>query len=245
MNFIQKNLNPFLVVCLATTIFSCNNNAEKKAEPEKTVDTVVTTTTTTTPPAPAAFTPFDIVEINHTVKDYAKWKTGFDADSTARSASGLEFVVTGRGNENPNNLMIALIASDVQKAKDFAKNPRLKEVMEKNGVISKPDIAYYHVIRFNPDSKEKQWVLITHKVKDFDAWLKVFDNEGTANRAGQGLIDVLLARGIDDPNLVHIVFDIKDMAKGKAAVFSEEKKKLMMDAGVEGKPKIEFFTTAD
>lgn len=74
--------------------------------------------------------------------------------------------------------------------------------------------------------------------------LKVFDNEGTATRANQGLIDLVLARGVNDSNLVHLVFDINDMAKAKSAMHSDAKKKLMMSAGVIGTPQIEFYTTA-
>jgi hypothetical protein len=94
-----------------------------------------------------------LVEINHTVKDFAKWKVAFDIDSAACKASGLEFIVIGRGAEKPNNLFIALTATDDQKAKAFAADPRLKDVMQKNGIISKPEINFYHVIRFNPESK--------------------------------------------------------------------------------------------
>lgn len=241
MSFLQKNLNPLLTLCLAAALFSCNNNVEKKTGPSEAGDTSVATTSNT----PAAFTPFDVVEISHTVKDYAKWRPAFNTDSTARKASGMEDIVVGRGIDNPNNLAIALKISDVQKAKDFAADPRLKDIMEKNGVISKPNVDFFHVIRFNADSKEKQWVLITHKVKDFDAWVKVFDAEGPATRASYGLIDVVLSRGIDDPNIVHIVFDIKDMAKAKARMNDPELKKLMTEAGVEGAPKIEFYTTAE
>ena len=185
------------------------------------------------------------MEINHTVKDYAKWKPAFDADSTARIASGLGFIVIGKNDAKPNNLVIAFTITDIQKTKDFAASPRLKDVMQKNGVISKPVISYYHVIRNNPDAKGKQWVLVTHKVKDFDAWLKVFDAEGAATRASFGLTDVALARGIDDPNLVHIVFDITDMAKAKARMSDPALKKLMGDAGVISAPTIEYYTTAD
>jgi hypothetical protein len=188
---------------------------------------------------PAA--PFDVVEISHTVKDYATWKKAFDADEPNRKGAGLNFIVLGRSNENANNVTVYLHATDLAKAKTFSASPKLKEVMEKNGVISKPDIKYYKVIRINPDSKEKSWVQVTYKVKDFDAWLKVFDGEGTAKRATQGLVDVLLARGIEDPNIVHMVFDITDMAKAKAAVTSEEKNKLRMKAGMIGTPKIEFI----
>jgi len=191
---------------------------------------------------PAA--PFDVVEITHTVKDYALWKKAFDADELNRKGSGLNFIVIGRRNENPNNLTVVLHASDVAKAKTFSASPRLKEVMEKNGVVTKPEFNYYKVIRINPDSKETSWVQITYKVKDFDAWLKVFDGEA-AKRATQGLIDVVLARGIEDPNIVHMVFDITDMAKAKASVTSEEKNKLRVSAGMIGSPKIEFYNAAE
>jgi hypothetical protein len=217
------------------------------APPEKTVEQTPTVTPapdTTASPAPA-FKPFDMVEITHAVKDYGTWKTAFDNDSAARIANGLKFLVIGREESKANNLMVVLQAADVAKAKAFAADPRLKEVMDKNGVVSKPDIGYWHVLRFNPDAKEKTWVVITHRVKDYDAWLKVYDTEGTATREAEGLYDVVLARGVDDPNMVQIVFDIKDLALAKASISSDKKKALMMSAGLEGPPMIMYYTTAE
>jgi hypothetical protein len=244
----KKTFKLLLAIAVATVVFSCNNSADTAKDSSKDT-TKVTDTVAAAPvaatPAPAAFTPFDVVEIAHTVKDYAKWRTAFNMDSTARKASGLTDIVVARENDKPNNIFIALNVSDIQKAKDFAASPRLKDVMKKNGVTSKPEIAFFHTLRFNAESKEKTWVMVTHKVKDFDAWLKVFDSEGTANRASQGLIDVVLARGIADSSIVQLVFDIKDLAKAKASIFSEEKKKLMTGAGVIGVPKIQFYTSAD
>ena len=132
---------------------SCNNNTEKTEDTVKNTDTA---TTIVTPPAPPAFSPFDMIEISHTVKDYAKWRPAFNADSTARKASGLEDIVVGRGIDNSNNILMAMKVSDVQKAKAFAADPRLKDVMEKNGVTSKPEISYMHVLRFNAESNEKK-----------------------------------------------------------------------------------------
>jgi len=244
----KKIVKLVLAIFITSLVFSCNNSADTaNATPKDSTATKDTVAAATVPanPAPAAFKPFDVLEISHAVKDYAAWRPAFNTDSTARKASGMSDIVVGRGIDNPNNLLVVLNVSDVQKAKDFAASPRLKEVMTKNGVISKPIAGFFHIIRFNPDSKEKQWVVVTHKVKDFDTWLKVFDNEGTANRANQGLYDVVMARGIGDSSIVQLVFDIKDLAKAKASILSEEKKKLMMSAGVEGKPKIQFYTSAE
>lgn len=241
----MKQFSKALTVMAMLLAAACNNAPEQAANSS----TAATSDTakSTAPPVDvkATFTPFDVLEINHTVKDYAKWKPAFDADSAARIASGLAFIAIGKNDARPNDLVVAFRVADLQKAKDFVADPRLKDVMEKNGVISKPAINYYHVIRNNPDAKGKQWVLVTHKVKDFDAWLKGFDAEGTATRATFGLTDVAVARGVDDPNLVHIVFDITDMAKAKARLSDPALKKIMEEAGVISAPTIEYYNRAE
>ena len=228
---------------MALLLFSCNETKKEEAT-EAGVPVTDSTASSKVNPEPV-FQPFDIVEIAHTVKDFDKWKPVFINDSTARKESGLSELVLGRGMDNPNEMRVVLECADLAKAKAFMADPRLKAVMEKGGVNTKPDVQFYKIVRFNPDAKEKKWVIIDHKVKDFDAWLKVFDQEGDAKRAEEGLFDAALGRGIDDPNLVHIVFDVKDVEKAKASLNSADKIKLMQSAGVEGKPMIKFYNTAE
>jgi hypothetical protein len=239
MTKIRSVLQLMLAFIIASAFFSCGGSATKSTGDTTAHDSTIAAKTA----APAALAaPFDMAEITHTVKDYARWRPDFDADSTDRKETGMQTLAVGRGIDSANRVVIALKLSDVTKAKAFVAAPKLKYIMAKAGVSSKPDVKFFHVIRFNPNSHEKQWVLVTHKVKDFDAWVKVYDGEGTAKRASEGMVDVVLARGIDDPNLIQIVFDITDMAKAKAAIFSDEKKKLMMSAGVTGAPLIQFYT---
>jgi hypothetical protein len=236
----MKNLlRSLLALCFAGLLFSCGNNTESaKDEPAKAADT----TAAAPAAAPAVFSPFKVVVIRHKVADYAKWRPGFDAHDSARKAYGLSIIGVERGIDNPNDILIAHKVSDLQKAKDFTTSPGLKEAMAKAGVIGKPDISFYEVIRMDTSKVEStDRIIITHKVKDFDAWVKVYDAEGKDKRASEGMVDRVLARGVDDPNIVHIVFAVTDMAKAKAAITSEEKKKLMTSAGVEGKPDIAFF----
>ena len=246
MTRIKSILQLLPAFVIAATLVSCGGSANKSTgDTTKMADTTKKADTAKKAMRSAMTAPFDVVDIIHDVKDYSKWRPVFNADSVNRKAAGLEDLVVGRGADKPNRILIVLKVSDMAKGKAFAADPKLKETMDKGGVISKPERAYYHVIRANTESHEKQWVVINHKVKDFDAWLKVFDGEGKAKRAGEGLVDVVLARGVDDPNMVHIVFDVTDMAKAKAAMFSDEKKKLMESAGVIGKPSIEFYTSAE
>jgi len=191
------------------------------------------------------FKPMKVMIIKHTVADYDKWKSLFDAHISKRMEYGQTDVDLLRRIENPNDVLIVEQISDVQKAKAFTALPDLKETMQKAGVTGAPQFEYYDVLR-NDESQvtTKERIVVTHKVKDFDAWLKVYDSEGKSTRASQGMLDRVLARGIDDPNLVHIVFAATDLSKAVKAINSESKKKLMTSAGVVGKPDIEFYQQA-
>ena len=105
-----------------------------------------------------------------------------------------------------------------------------------------PTFSYIDVVR-NDDTKidQKERLMVVHKVKNYNAWLKVYDGEGKETRAANGLIDRGLGRGVNDSNMVYIVFAITDMAKAKARLSSPELKKIMTDAGVEGAPKSFFY----
>lgn len=239
MRKIKSVLQLMLALIIATVFFSCGGPANKS-----TGDTTAHDSSTAAKPAAdtTLAAPFDVAEVAVIVKDYDKWKPVFEAYGTNRKANGMQDLAIGQVVDSTNHLLVVFNIADVAKAKALIADPKTKADMLKSGVISKPHISYFHVIRFNPNSHEKQWITVTHKVKDFDAWLKVYDGEGTAKRQSNGMVDVALARGIDDPNIVHIVFDITDMAKAKADIFSDEKKKLMMSAGVTGAPSIQFYT---
>jgi len=246
MTRIKSALQLLPALVLAAVLVACGGSATKSAgDTTKMADTTKKADTSKKAMHPAMAVPFDVVEVIHDVKDYSKWRPIFNADSTNRKAAGMEDIVVGRSDDKPNHILIVLKVSDMAKGKAFAADPKLKETMDKAGVVSKPEMTYFKVIRVNTESHEKQWVVVTHKVKDFDAWLKVYDGEGKDKRASEGLVDVALSRGIDDANLVQLVFDITDMAKAKAAITSDEKKKLMESAGVVGKPSIEFYTTGE
>lgn len=185
--------------------------------------------------------PFNALVIKHTVADYSVWKSVFDADSTKRIAAGLHKIGVSRGIENPNLVNIAFMVEDVQKAKAFRSDPSRKEVMDKAGVISAPMVKFIKVLRMTKEmQKLLDYVEVTIKVKDFDAWLKVFDGEGAAMRTKDGMVDLVLAQGIDDPNLVYLVFKITDLAQAKAAMDNPARQKLMKKSGVIGQPEVYY-----
>lgn len=178
-----------------------------------------------------------VVIMQHPVSDYAHWRPYFDADDSARKSYGITSIAVGRGIEDPNNLILYFKIEDTTKGNAFMNRPDLKPLMDSAGVMAAPTMQYVNAVR-NDTSKTdiKDRILVMHKVKDFDAWLKVYDNEGMEKRKSYGIVDRGLARGMNDPGMVYIVFAISDWDKANARMNSEELKKIMTDGGVEGPP---------
>jgi hypothetical protein len=229
--YMKKKLTMLALIGLAS-FSSCNNATEEKKPADST--TAIT-------PAKPVFTPFDVSTVTIKVKNFAVWKTAYMAGDSARKAYGLTHYVYARSMDDSNVVMIINKVDDIKKANEFRSTPNLKAAMQKAGVIGAPTVAYAHVIR-NDDTKidEKDRVMVSHKVKDFAAWLKIYDAD-SQNRIAGGLIDRGMARDVADSNLVHLVFAIKDMTKAKAMMNSPELKKTMEQGGVQGPPTFFFY----
>ena len=224
------------------TFTSCKKESDKEVTTEPKVEETKAPVVAETP----VFEPFKVMAVTHIVKDFDAWKKSFDEHESMRTNNGITLRAMGRDMTNPNKVIIFLKIDDLQKAKDFSASPNLKEAMQKGGVISKPEIVYVDVLRFQESPAEfKDRIRVAHKVKDFDTWLKVYDAEGAATRLANGLIDRSLSRNIDDPNLVYITFAVSDMTKAKARLADPALKKIMTDGGVISKPVIDFYTSLD
>lgn len=228
-------LKPVLALVFTVAFFSCKNNQRENTVSMELRDTVSTT-----------FEPFKIIIIKHKVADYDKWRRVYNSNDSIRDAYAIKHFFVGRGADDLNMILTVNKFINLKIAKEFSTLPFLKEAMKSAGVISKPEFSYYDVLR-SDDSEimQKDRLMVTHRVKDFDAWLKVYDAEGKTKRLEEGLIDRGMARNTDDPNLVAIVFAITDMKKAKESMNSEAKKKLMMNAGVEGEPEMFFYKMVD
>lgn len=235
----MKRLSSLLVISLAALFFSCSNGATK--EETKAADT---TAAVTPPPAPEkpAFTPYKILMVQHKVKNFAKWEAAYLAHDSVRKAYGITSGVIGRDLKDTNLVYVADKMDDYEKAQTFAKLPALKDAMMKAGVVDKPGFSYAEMVRADESPIETNLRLgVAHHVKDFAAWLKVFDSEGGATRASFGLIDRGLARSLVDSNMVYITFAVTDTAKARARVKSPELKKIMTDAGVDSPPTTRWY----
>lgn len=130
----------------------------------------------------------NVVGIKHSVKDFDTWKAAYIAHDSVRNAYGLAPLLMARGMDDPNTVFIVHTMSDMQKAKDFLALPDLKAVMDSAGVTGAPEISMANVIRLDTSMKDtKARMRMAHHVKDFDAWLKVYDEEGREKEWNMGL----------------------------------------------------------
>ena len=224
---------PFLAVVLFC-ITSCGEQDNKKSTETTTTDTTTTTAPVTTNSTPSTIvsTPQTMMVVTHKVANFNKWITSYEAHDSMRLASGVHSYVIGRGVNDSNILLVATKIDDIDKAKAFAKNPSLKQAMQKGGVVSAPTISFATMIfqdTANIDSDLRSRT--TFKVKDWDRWQKVFDSS-RQTRIDNGMLDRAYGHDVDDNHKVTLVVALMDTAKVHAFWKSDLLKKLRAASGV-------------
>ncbi len=76
--------------------------------------------------------------VYHKVKDYSAWRPYFDNDIPLQVESGINLQKVFCAKDNTSAVHILFETSDLEKAQKFFTNPRLKDLMQKAGVISEP-----------------------------------------------------------------------------------------------------------
>lgn len=84
------------------------------------------------------------------------------------------------------------------------------------------------------------YILIRHKVKDYDKWKSVFDENSDFRKAG-GEKGGRLFHNIDDPSETIIIFKWDTIENARKFIASDDLKKAMQKAGVAEKPDIYFL----
>ena len=239
----MKHLKFLTAICFAAGmslgISSCNSGDEKKAD-ENSADT-----SSVKAPEPAApVKPGYVAVMMHKVANYSKWLAGYEAGDSMRLSYGVHNYVLARGVKDSNMVMVAVKIDDTAKAKAFMTAPGLKAAMQKAGVIGSPAISFLDVQTQDTSANTASTrLMVTHKVKDWDAWKKVYD-EDKPNRMNAGLSDRLLAYNIGDNHMVTMVLLVSDMKKAEDFSKSPALKAKMEAGGVEGPPSFFYYTIA-
>lgn len=79
------------------------------------------------------------------------------------------------------------------------------------------------------------YLIVKHKVADFEKWLAVFKSHEKIQEEA-GFYDLQIMRDAFEPNIVTVLFKVKDVNTAKAFTSSQSSSQAAVDAGVIGTP---------
>jgi hypothetical protein len=80
--------------------------------------------------------------IHHKVKDYSTWRRGYDDHEKSRRSAGITNAKVFRCVDDPNDIVVLLDASDIEKARAWLFEDTLKMAMQNAGVIGTPSVRF-------------------------------------------------------------------------------------------------------
>lgn len=87
------------------------------------------------------------------------------------------------------------------------------------------------------------YMLVQHKVEDYDKWRAVFDDKADLRQAS-GETSALVLRQADDPNAMVLLFGWDSLERAQAYLQNPMLKEAMQEAGVITPPQALFLTAA-
>ncbi len=84
------------------------------------------------------------------------------------------------------------------------------------------------------------YMIVRHNARDYSEWKTGYDAHEPI-RAAAGLTEKHLLQDADDPNVVTLIFEAKDLKRAEEFSKSDDLREAMQKAGVIGKPDIYFL----
>jgi len=82
------------------------------------------------------------IVVRHKVKNFEEWEKEYRAHLPKRIEAGLTEKHLLRGAKDPNEVIILFEAQDLNRAKTFSESADLREIMQRAGVVDKPDFYF-------------------------------------------------------------------------------------------------------
>jgi heme-degrading monooxygenase HmoA len=84
------------------------------------------------------------------------------------------------------------------------------------------------------------YVLVIHKVEDYDKWKPVYDEDGAIRKA-KGSKGAFVFRNADDPNQLVVLTQWEDIESAKNFAEADDLRITMQKAGVKGRPEVHYL----
>ena len=82
----------------------------------------------------------------------------------------------GKGLDDPEKVIVFLKMEDPDKAKELTASQGMKDRMKEAGITGTPTFTYLETVMDDNSTIANKPADNNHKVKDWDAWKKEFDN---------------------------------------------------------------------
>lgn len=186
--------------------------------------------------------PHYVALVTHRVEDVDRWKAGFDDHESARRAAGILGHHINRAEDDPHLITLLLAISDLDQAKAFTSSPDLGEVMQKVGVVSRPEIQWLQPIRDEVVAhRQLPAFLLRHRVADFATWLAGYDDAAELHQSA-GIIGHAANRSLDDPSLITVYHQAETFDALHSLLADPKMQAGMQEAGVTSEPEVTFHT---
>lgn len=181
----------------------------------------------------------ELLTVVHECTEFGRWKVVYDADAVNRKAAGLTDLMLVRQSTNPNVIALVFEVSDHAKAKAMVASPRLREAMQKGGIIGKPDI-HFRRGEYSP-REASNYLSVNCRIRDIGTFRKGYAMD-KADRQNATLTDLALLQDVDDANDLLLLWSVEDMAKAKTFLESPKlAEHQVKNAGLVGEPLPRFW----
>ncbi|HEX2736476.1 MAG TPA: hypothetical protein VHM70_32965 [Polyangiaceae bacterium] len=217
-----------------------DQSAPKDEQAKAAAEPSASESATSAPAATPSAVPAAAAILTHQVADYKAWRVVFDEHAGARQKAGILGSHVNQAADNPNLVSVYLAAPSAAVIQNFLADPELKSTMQRAGVVSAPVVTMLTPVE---DSTIKDrplaGAIVRHTVADFDQWKKAFDEHAPA-RTQAGIIGYAVNRMSAEPNTVVIYLQAENLDSLRTFAASDDLKKAMSKAGVQGPPVISF-----
>ena len=182
----------------------------------------------------------------HHVADYGRWKAVFDEHEEVRRAHGQFEHRVFRSVDDPNRVVVHNDFPSEEAARGLMDDPSLADAMTRAGVTDEPWLGLIERVeqRRYAEGPVGVTMAVHHRVHDYEAWKRVFDEHEDVRRS-YGQLEHRIYRPLGDSLqlVVHNDFPTAQAAEsfGADPILPEA----MQRAGVEGEPGINVATLAE
>lgn len=76
------------------------------------------------------------------IADYTQWRAVFDSNEELRRSRGVQSTRVFRGLENPNAITLLVEWDNIEHAKSWLNDTRLRAALQEAGVLSAPAVTF-------------------------------------------------------------------------------------------------------